>query len=511
MSLLSTDTHYRTNLVILSLLLVLTVSIRVAFWLTTNITLEDALITFRYAENLADGSGFVYNLNEHVLGSTTPLWTIILAALKSITNFELITTSKVLGIVFDCSTIAILFFMLVKTSNRSIAIFFTLLFCTNPDLIMISTSGMETPLLIFGMALGIFGLIRKNLFFGFGLALTLLTRIDAAIFIGCMLVGAFMIENKWALRQFTLTLFLVLPWFIFSLSYFGALIPQSLTAKSIVYHQGIAQSASSFIGTFTPFNDRNLFKILLDSTFFIFLCAGIIQISKKHKTLIPLVFFFIIYCLIFSASGVLIFRWYLMPVIFISVLILPFGVECISELSRSLFKNKYSEMAVSLIALLLVVSNLFITYHRLDKYNQLQGLEDVLRKEAGLWLRQNIQPGSSVLLEPIGYIGYYAGTKIKIMDEIGIVTPQMTEYRKTGAGWYCKAIEGLHPDYIIQYKFSVDSNISEGTNTQLFETEDQRKWFDANYRIIKSFKAENIYPLIKEKEKEYVLLKKIPE
>ena len=50
--------------------------------------------------------------------------------------------------------------------------------------------------------------------------------------------------------------------------------------------------------------------------------------------------------------------------------------------------------------------------------------------------------------------------------------------------------------------------MSEGTSTQLFETEDQKKWFDANYQTIKSFKSENLYPLIEEKEKEYVLLKK---
>jgi len=509
MSLLSSNTQRRTNLVILSLLLILTISVRIAFWLTTNTTLEDAIITFKYAENLAQGNGFVYNLGEHVLGSTTPLWTIILGALKSVTNFDIIASSKVLGIVFDCSTIAILYFTLIKISNRSIAIFFALLFCTNPDIIMICTSGMETSLLLLGMAFGIFGLIWKNSFFGFGLAIALLTRIDAAIFMGCMLASAIIIEKKWALKEFILILFLALPWFIFSLYYFGNLLPQSLLAKSTVYHQEIALSASSFIGMFTPFNNKNNLKILLNSTLFLFLCAGIVQISKKHKTFIPLIFFFIVYCLIFSVSGILIFRWYLIPPIFISILIVAFGFDWLTKTVQAKFKSKYLQMAVSLIALLLVASNLFITYHRLDKYKQLQGLEDVLRKEIGLWLKQNIQPGSSVLLEPIGYIGYYAGTKINIMDEIGIVTPQIAEYRKTYTGWYCKAIEGLHPDYIIQYKFSLDANMSEGTSTQLFETEDQEKWFFENYQIIKSFKAINSYPIIEEKEKEYVLLKKI--
>ena len=40
---------------------------------------EDALITLRYAENIAAGHGWVYNPGERVLGTTTPLFTILLA------------------------------------------------------------------------------------------------------------------------------------------------------------------------------------------------------------------------------------------------------------------------------------------------------------------------------------------------------------------------------------------------------------------------------------------------
>jgi len=38
-------------------------------------TIDDAYITFRYARNLADGLGFVYNPGQQVLGTTTPLYT----------------------------------------------------------------------------------------------------------------------------------------------------------------------------------------------------------------------------------------------------------------------------------------------------------------------------------------------------------------------------------------------------------------------------------------------------
>ncbi len=40
---------------------------------------DDACITFRYAQNLAWGAGFVYNAGEHVLGTTAPLYALLLS------------------------------------------------------------------------------------------------------------------------------------------------------------------------------------------------------------------------------------------------------------------------------------------------------------------------------------------------------------------------------------------------------------------------------------------------
>lgn len=62
-------------------------------------TLEDAFITFRYADHLAQGYGFgAWNTNgERVEGYTTFLWMILLGSLSSI-GFDVRTSSKVLGV-----------------------------------------------------------------------------------------------------------------------------------------------------------------------------------------------------------------------------------------------------------------------------------------------------------------------------------------------------------------------------------------------------------------------------
>src|SRR3990172_13278728 len=44
-------------------------------------TIDDAYITFRYARNLLAGQGLVFNPGERVLGTTTPVYTLLMAGL----------------------------------------------------------------------------------------------------------------------------------------------------------------------------------------------------------------------------------------------------------------------------------------------------------------------------------------------------------------------------------------------------------------------------------------------
>src|SRR5690348_1608071 len=67
---------------------------------STHCTIEDAYITLRYADNIAAGRGFVYNPGEQVLGTTTPLFTLILA-LAGRLGVDALTFGKALCILAD--------------------------------------------------------------------------------------------------------------------------------------------------------------------------------------------------------------------------------------------------------------------------------------------------------------------------------------------------------------------------------------------------------------------------
>ena len=71
--------------------------------------LDDAFISFRYAENFAAGHGLVFNPGERVEGYTTFLWVLILAAGKAI-GLRVIPLSQILGALFTLGTVLLLLF-----------------------------------------------------------------------------------------------------------------------------------------------------------------------------------------------------------------------------------------------------------------------------------------------------------------------------------------------------------------------------------------------------------------
>lgn len=119
------------------------------FRIYTNICLEDALITYRYSENLALGRGFVFNAGERILGTTTPLFTMILG---------------LLGAILAGLGAGLLIFAILHRLHfsRSISMLAMAIFYLHPDTFWTVTGGMETSLVIFFMVCGLYALSSNN-------------------------------------------------------------------------------------------------------------------------------------------------------------------------------------------------------------------------------------------------------------------------------------------------------------------------------------------------------------
>ena len=63
------------------------------------------------------------------------------------------------------------------------------------------------------------------------------------------------------------------------------------------------------------------------------------------------------------------------------------------------------------------------------------------------YLTPSSRTGQKVLLEPIGIVGYHG--PLVVIDEIGLVSPQIAERRLQGPGWYSDVVTSEKPDWLV--------------------------------------------------------------
>ena len=216
---------------------------------------DDAYITFRYAENLAEGSGLVFNEGERVLGTTTPLFAISLALLNAILGVLPTSAALWISALADAVTVYLLYRLSIEAFNKPWpGLFAGLLFSLSPLAIRFSINGMETSLAV---ALILAGLLMylENRFWAAVLftAAATLARPEAGL-LGVLLVIAIYTSGRKneAARFAGALIVLLLPWALFATLYFGSPFPHSITAKSgQVYLWSFSQTLSVFLSHFS--------------------------------------------------------------------------------------------------------------------------------------------------------------------------------------------------------------------------------------------------------------------
>jgi len=77
-----------------------------------------------------------------------------------------------------------------------------------------------------------------------------------------------------------------------------------------------------------------------------------------------------------------------------------------------------------------------------------QALEDHLRRPIGETLRGLVKPGERLMLEPIGYIGYYS--RARVLDAVGLVSPEVLRFYRAGAvSPYLEIMAALKPEWVL--------------------------------------------------------------
>jgi hypothetical protein len=118
------------------------------------VTQDDAFISFRYAENLTQGHGLVFNVGEWVEGYTNLLWTLMLAGAMALGG-EPVICSTLMGLVALAGTIVATWRLGKGHGVGSIALIAApLLVALDAQLILESVEGLETALFVWLVTVG---------------------------------------------------------------------------------------------------------------------------------------------------------------------------------------------------------------------------------------------------------------------------------------------------------------------------------------------------------------------
>ena len=200
---------------------------------------EDAVISFRVIDNLLNGYGPVYNVGERVQVFTNPLFTFSLAILAFFTR-ELFYTGIAFSAILSIATVYILGWKIARSPLTG----GLLILCLSMSFSFVdySTSALENPMTHFLMAL-FYSIFFKNYDlaqFGRSLliklllivCLSILNRLDSIIFyLPALVVFFFNTKFKDFVISFLISFTPFIFWEIFSLMYYGYLLPNTVYAK----------------------------------------------------------------------------------------------------------------------------------------------------------------------------------------------------------------------------------------------------------------------------------------
>jgi len=467
----------------------------------THFKLEDAFITFRYSANILRGDGFVFNPGERVLGTTTPLQTLILACLAYPFGPRTVpTVAAIIMPIFGLCAGVVLYGALVKRGVPvpAAALGMAMLYA---DVAVIRTGigGMETPLALLLMALSLWALVaRRPAATGVFCGLLVLCRIDGLVWTALIFIAALLSMRKAVLVQAAAFALTLLPWIIFATLYFGSPVPNSMLAKGVV-RPGMARAlldperAIAYVRWFISGTgigaDIRLFPLWATA-----LVVGAWRILRdKPRTLGVLVAFPPVYALMMYLGRAPRYEWYLLPITFVSLPIAALGLYVIyhavaDRLMRGNAKAVSYVGAVVIVALAAGYCSAGVPM-MLRHLRMAQENEDGFRRVVGLWLREHTDPNASVAMEAIGYQGYYS--ERRVIDMAGLVTPRSVQFKRRtrqNGQIFDWILRDFRPDCIVLRSFEVDTN-KHFNGGPLFLTPEKQRRFRSTYREAARFDA----------------------
>ena len=396
--------------------------------------IDDAYITFRYARNLADGLGLVYNAGEWVLGTTTPLWALILGAGYRLGLTDLPWLATVISAVCDAVTVALIVNLASKMGWRPVgAALVGLAWALNPMSVGFATGGMETSLFVV-IVLGALTLTQggRRLALAGGMAgVAMLVRPEGGLLAMVVVAMAWNRHGLGAWRTVVLTAAPVVVEAVILLGRYGSPLPNSVAAKQVAYQpssplenawalllQAGLPGWSTYLLALLPAAAALLLAVVGLGLLIGLTRGGLPGLTRDGVMWYPFAGFALLYLAFYTVvglRGVRMFPWYLVPMAPFYLLALAAGLARVWVWQRSW-------LAAALVVWQLPAINWQQPF--------MPAGEDLAREQLYLSVGQQLAkslPQNAIVAAPeIGALGYASG--LRMLDTVGLVSPAALPY-----------------------------------------------------------------------------------
>lgn len=452
---------------------------------------EDFFITFRPSQNVCHGLGLIYQEGETVHSFTSPLGTLLPALCYALSaRHSYLAALWLFRVLFCIPAYCAAGYLLIrlferKTEGAVLPLSIGLLYLVEVKSLMFSVNGMETALMLFFLAWSFYlsqvEIKRKWLLSGLAWGGLMWTRPDGCVYIALLGVMSTIFAQKTRrevvithLKATLVTTAVYLPWFLFTFLYYGSPIPHPLTAKQEL-PSGLLFGISWIFGPIYPYFGSWPPAILNFS--------GIVAIFGCVYWMLPLQdrlgrsASFMFFCLaIYFRLIPFAYPWYFPPAAMLGlVAIVSGGAHLCRWLNRSHWQRIHLfAMATSFI---FMVSLYALTLRQVKLQQEL--VENGVRRQVGLWLKENTEDGDRIYLEPLGYIGYFS--EGKMLDYPGLASDVVLQSLKRGNDQFT-AILDLKPEWCVLRPLELSRFQSEPYYMHYFE-------FQRLYNKAKTFSA----------------------
>lgn len=411
-----------------------------------EIILDDAMITFRVAENLAFGRGFVYNPGERVQVTTTPLYAIVLAAgawlfgsaPRAALGLNLALSMLIPALAFDVGR---------RLAGRITGLGAALLLTVMPLLVI--AFSMESYLYVALILASMDAYLARRFRLAGGLVgLTSLVRGDAVLMGASMLSYDFLATRRLRWSLIIPAISLPAAWYLFSTFYYGSPFPATLAAKT-------AQGQFNWLGEhfLSGFGEYwEDWVELYSPLFYLFpalITIGLIWGVWSDRRWLVLLGRDALYIATFVGLGVTFAEWYYAPLTPGIALLAARGVQFVANgITQPLFfKTNAPRQIAAAGAAAAIIGVLLITLYPVTA--------DIIRAspdwkaraypQAGRWIARHTNASANLATIDIGHLGYWSGRQI--IDIVGLAQPDVSAHIAQGDFGY--AIRHYQPDMVL--------------------------------------------------------------